>query len=123
VSTPTQRPSSSGIGGCTSVPGNPNGPSSSNSDPGAGNPYSSGIIWYFVWFDLWSGNIMYILCKYFYSLTSIFVVSTTCIDPWVLEFVVLNSTGNNQCENDISLDFNFHRLSEARNPRKLEPHD
>jgi hypothetical protein len=54
VSTPTHGPSSSCIGGCTSVPGNPNGPSSSNSDPGAGNPNSSGIIWYFVWFDLWS---------------------------------------------------------------------
>ena len=49
VSTPTQGPSSSG----TSVPSNPNEPSSSNSDPGAGNHSSSGIIWYFVWFGLW----------------------------------------------------------------------
>ena len=53
VSTPTEGASSSGIGGCTSVPGNPNIPSSSHSDPGDGNPSGSGIIWYFAWFNLW----------------------------------------------------------------------
>jgi hypothetical protein len=36
-----------------------------------------------------------------------FVVSTKCIDPWVIEFVVSNTTGNNQLENCISLDFYF----------------
>ena len=29
----------------------------------------------------------YILSKYFYSLTPIFMVSTKCIDPWILEFI------------------------------------
>jgi len=29
------------------------------------------------------------------SLAPIFVVSTKCIDPWVVEFVVSNITGNN----------------------------
>ena len=33
--------------------------------------------------------------------------STKCIDPWDLEFVALNTTGNNQWENCISLDFYF----------------
>ena len=33
---------------------------------------------------------------YFYSLAPIFVVSTKCIDPWVLEIVVSNTTENNQ---------------------------
>jgi len=37
-----------------------------------------------------------ILWKYFYSLASIFVVSTKYIDPWLLEFVVSNITDNNQ---------------------------
>jgi hypothetical protein len=36
-----------------------------------------------------------------------FVVSTKYIDPWILEFVVSNVTANNQCENCILLDFNF----------------
>ena len=42
------------------------------------------------------------------------MVSTKCIS---------NTTGNvnNQWENCISLDFNFHSLSKLRNPRKLEP--
>jgi hypothetical protein len=31
--------------------------------------------------------------KYFYSLAPIFLVSTKCIDPWVLELVVSNITG------------------------------
>jgi len=56
-------------------------------------------------------------------LAAIFVVSTKCIDPWVLEFVVSNTTGNNQCENCISLVFKFRGLSEPRNPRRLEHHD
>jgi hypothetical protein len=34
------------------------------------------------------------------------MVSTECSDLWVLEFVVSNTTGNNQWENCISLDFN-----------------
>ena len=46
-----------------------------------------------------------------------------CIDPWVLEFVVSNTKGNNQLENSSSLDFNFHGLSQPLNPRKLESHD
>jgi hypothetical protein len=35
------------------------------------------------------------------------MVSTKCIDPWVLDFVVSNITGNNQWENGISVDFYF----------------
>ena len=35
--------------------------------------------------------------------------------------VVSNSTDNNQWENCITLDFNFRKLSEPRNPRKQEP--
>ena len=65
----------------------------------------------------------YILSKYFYSLTPIFMVSTKCIDPWVLEFMASNTTGNNQWGNSISLDFNVSGLSGPQNPRKLEPHD
>jgi hypothetical protein len=62
-----------------------------------------------------------ILWKSFFSLSLIFVVSTKCIDPWVLEFVVSNITGNHQWENCITLDFNFRGfLCEPRNPRKLE---
>ena len=41
-------------------------------------------------------------------------------DPWVLEFVVSNTTGNNQSENCFLLTFNFRGLSEPRNPRKLK---
>jgi hypothetical protein len=61
--------------------------------------------------------------KYFYLLASNFVVSTKCSDPWVLEFVVSNTTDISQWENCISLDFNFHGLSEPWNPQKLECHD
>jgi hypothetical protein len=56
------------------------------------------------------------------NLAPIFMVSTKFIDPWVLEFVVSNVTGNSQWEICIVLDF-FCGLSEPRNPRKLEPHD
>jgi hypothetical protein len=69
-----------------------------------------------------STNI-YILWKCFYSLAPIFVVFYKCIDPWVLEFVVSNTTDNNQWENCILFDFNFRGLSEQRNPQKLEPHN
>jgi hypothetical protein len=48
------------------------------------------------------------------------MVSIKYIDPWILEFVVSNITGNNKWDNYISFDFNIHGLSE---PRKLEPHD
>jgi hypothetical protein len=48
--------------------------------------------------------------KYFYLFPPIFVVSIKWIDPWVLEFTVSNTTGNNQWENYISLDFNFRGL-------------
>jgi hypothetical protein len=41
----------------------------------------------------------------------IYVASTKCIDPWVLEFVISNTTGNSQSENCILLDFNFHSYS------------
>jgi len=51
------------------------------------------------------------------------VVSTKCIDPWVLEFVASHITGNNQWEISISLDFVFGDLSWPRNQWKLEPHD
>jgi len=61
--------------------------------------------------------------KVFYSLTPIFVVSTKCIDHWVLEFVFSNTTENNQCENCIWLVFNFRCLSEPQNPQKLGLHD
>ena len=63
----------------------------------------------------------------FYCCESIFIrwhaFSSKCIDPWALEFVVSNTTGNNQWENYISLDFNFCDLSEPQNPRKLETYD
>jgi len=45
-------------------------------------------------------------------LLPIFLVSTKCIDPWVLKFVVSNTTDNSQWENCISMDFNFRGLSE-----------
>ena len=41
----------------------------------------------------------------------IFMVSTKCIDTWVLIFMVSNTTGNNQWENCISLDFNFRGVT------------
>ena len=46
----------------------------------------------------------------------IFVVSTKCIDPWALDFMVSNITCHNQWGNCISLDFNFRGLCEPRNP-------
>jgi hypothetical protein len=51
------------------------------------------------------------------------MVSTKCIDPWVLEFMISNITGNNQWENCISLDFYIRGLNGPRNQRKLEPHE
>ena len=51
------------------------------------------------------------------------MISTKCIDPWVLEFMVSNMTGNNLWENCISLEFYFRGLSGPRNQQKLEPHD
>jgi hypothetical protein len=45
----------------------------------------------------------------------IFVVSTKCIDPCFLEFVVSNNTGNNQLVNGISLDFHFRGLIKVDN--------
>jgi hypothetical protein len=36
-----------------------------------------------------------------------FVISSKFIDPWVLEFMVSNTTSNTQWGNCISLDFNF----------------
>jgi hypothetical protein len=44
------------------------------------------------------------------------VVSTKCINPWVLEFVVSNPAGNNPQENCILLDFNFRGKNEPQNP-------
>ena len=64
-----------------------------------------------------------VLWKYFNLLATIFMVSTKCIDPQVLEFVLSNTTCSNKWENCISLDFNFRGISEPRNPRKIEPHD
>ena len=46
-------------------------------------------------------------CESIFVVGTNFVVSTKCIIPWVLEFVVSNTTGNNQWDNCISLDFNF----------------
>jgi hypothetical protein len=51
-------------------------------------------------------------------LAPIFVVSTKGIDPWVLEIVIANITGNNQWEKCISLDFYFRGLSGPRKQRK-----
>jgi hypothetical protein len=42
------------------------------------------------------------------------VVSAQCIDPWILEFVVLNITGNSLWENCILLDFYFRGLNVPR---------
>jgi len=47
------------------------------------------------------------------------VISTKCIDTWVLEFMLLNITGNNQWENSISLDFNLRGLSETTKSMKI----
>lgn len=60
--------------------------------------------------------------KVFLSLAAISVISTKCIDPWVLDIVVSNTTGNNQWGNYISLDYIFCGLSEQRKKksRKLE---
>jgi hypothetical protein len=52
-----------------------------------------------------------------------FVVSAKCIDPWILEFMVLNITGNNLWENCILLDFYFRGLNVPRNQQKMEPHN
>ena len=60
-------------------------------------------------------NTNKLLLKYFYLLAPIFVVSAKGIDPWVLEFMVSNTTGN-KWGNCISLDFNFRALSEPQNP-------
>jgi hypothetical protein len=59
------------------------------------------------------------LWKYFYSLAPIFVVSTKCIDPWVLSFVVSNITDNNEWGNCIPLDFYFRGLNGPRNQQKI----
>ena len=50
-----------------------------------------------------------------------FVVSAQCIDPWILEFVVLNITGNSLWENCILLDFYFRGLNVPRNQQKWNP--
>ena len=50
----------------------------------------------FVFFYILSVKLFCLPRKYFYSLAPIFVVSTKCIDPWVLEFVVSNITGDHQ---------------------------
>jgi hypothetical protein len=55
-------------------------------------------------------------------LAQIFVVFTKCIDPWVLGFVVSNTTGNNQWENCILLNFYLCGSSGQRDQRKLESH-
>ena len=57
------------------------------------------------------------------SLEPIFVVSTKCSDPLVFEFMVSNTTSNNQWENCISLDFYFRDVSEPQNPQKLVSHN
>lgn len=53
---------------------------------------------------LWFVCNLEIRWNYFYCLAPILVVSTTCIDPRVLELVIWN----NQWDNCISLNFNFH---------------
>jgi len=40
--------------------------------------------------------VISITVKVLYWLGPMFVVSAKCIDPWVLEFVLSNYTGNNQ---------------------------
>ena len=57
------------------------------------------------------------------SLAPILVVSTKCSDPLVFEFMVSNTTGNNQWENCISMDFYFCGVSEPQNPQKLVSHN
>jgi hypothetical protein len=71
---------------------------------------------------------MVILCIYnnksFYSFTPNFVVSTKCIDPWVIEFVVsktLKAIINGKIV--FRVIFYFHGFSGPRNQRKLEPRD
>ena len=58
----------------------------------------------------------HLMWNYFYSLTPIVAVAITCIDPWVIEFMVSHTTGSNQWENGISNDFNVRGLSEKWNP-------
>ena len=78
--------------------------------------------WCCLSWDHLSNEMLELLWKYFYSLASIFVVSTKCIDPWVLELLISNTRGNNKWEKCISLDFNFRGLSETRKSQKLEAH-
>jgi hypothetical protein len=61
----------------------------------------------------------YILWKYFYSLTPIFVLSTKCINPWVLEFMVSNTKGNSQWENCISWFKWTTKSTEIRTPQVI----
>jgi hypothetical protein len=68
-------------------------------------------------------SLISITVKVLYWLGPMFVVSAKYIDPWVLEFVLSNYTGNNQWGKCVSLDFNFWALIEVRNPRKCEPRD
>ena len=50
---------------------------------------------------------------YFYLLLPIlWFLRNALIQEMLLEFVVSNTTGNNQWDNCISLDFNFRGLSE-----------
>jgi hypothetical protein len=67
--------------------------------------------------------LLKVAIKHKKKIEPIIVVSTKCIDPWVLEFVVSNNTGNNQWYHCISLDLYFCSLSGPRNQRKLETHD
>ena len=64
-----------------------------------------------------------LLSKCFYLLAPIFVVSTKCIDPWVLEFMVSNIIGDQQMGKLYFVGFFFRGLSEPQNQRKLVPHD
>jgi len=60
--------------------------------------------------------------KYFCSLAPVFVISTKCSDPWVLEFVVSSTIGNSLWEHCISLDlnvFSFERTTKSTKSTKI----
>jgi hypothetical protein len=64
-----------------------------------------------------------IMWKYFCSLAILFVISTKCSAPWVLEFVVSSTIGDSQWDNCISLIFRLcvshkiHEIHENKNPK------
>jgi len=51
------------------------------------------------------------------------MVSTKCILPWILEFVVLNTRTSNEWTRSMSLDLNVRGFSYQRNQPRLVPRE